>query len=120
MLDAQKVAMELIEGLREIVARVRTGSPDLADQMRRAATSVALNLAEGTRRQGRDKKRVYRIAAAETQELKAALTVAAAWGDDHCVRSLSSLNSTRRFFAWAAFSLPPFRPSIGAVGAVSP
>ena len=46
MLDAQKVAMELIEGLREVVGRVRTGSPDLADRMRRAATSVALNLAE--------------------------------------------------------------------------
>ena len=96
MLDAQKVAMELIEGLREIVARVRTGSPDLADQMRRAATSVALNVAEGTRRQGRDKKRVYRIAAAEAQELKTALTVAAAWGDVEAERIAAVLALAER------------------------
>ena len=80
MLDAQQVTLELITVLRSVVEEVRTRSPDLAEQIRRAATSVALNLAEGTRRGGRDKKRVYRIAAAETQEVKTALGVAAAWG----------------------------------------
>ena len=99
MLDAQRVSMELIEVLREIVARVRTGSPDLADQVRRAATSVALNLAEGTRRQGRDKKRVYRIAAAEAQELKAALAVAAAWGDVDAERIAAVLALAERLGA---------------------
>ena len=96
MLDAQKVAMELIEGLREVVARTR---PDLADQIRRAATSVALNLAEGTRRQGRDKKRVYRIAAAEAQELKTALAVAAAWGDVEAERIAAVLALAERLGA---------------------
>ena len=80
MLDAQQVTLELITALRAIVEEVRTRSPELAEQLRRAATSVALNLAEGTRRGGRDKRRVYRIAAAEAQEVKTALGVAAAWG----------------------------------------
>ncbi len=35
---------------------------------------------EGVRRTGRDKKRAYRIAAAEAQETKVALEVALAWG----------------------------------------
>jgi len=67
--------------------------------VRRAATSVALNLAEGTRRQGRDKKRVYRIAAAEAQELKAALTVAAAWGDVEAERIAAVLALAERLGA---------------------
>ena len=80
MLDAQSLVLELIRALRPLCERLRVRSPDLADQMRRAATSVALNLAEGVRRTGRDKKRAYRIAAAEAQETKAALEVALAWG----------------------------------------
>ncbi|MEZ4400295.1 MAG: four helix bundle protein [Kofleriaceae bacterium] len=71
-----------------LVAEINRSSPGLGDQLRRA-TSVALNLAEGTRRIGADKRRVYRIAAAEAQELKAALAVAVAWGylDDRATTS---------------------------------
>src|SRR5262245_21810157 len=80
MLDAQLLTLDLIRCLRPLVERLRATSPDLADQLRRAATSVGLNLAEGTRRSGADKRRAYRIAAAEAQEVKAALELAAAWG----------------------------------------
>ncbi|MEZ4401502.1 MAG: four helix bundle protein [Kofleriaceae bacterium] len=80
MLDAQTLVLQLIRVLRPLVAEINRSSPGLGDQLRRAATSVALNLAEGTRRVGADKRRVYRIAAAEAQELKAALAVAVAWG----------------------------------------
>ncbi|MBL8626855.1 MAG: four helix bundle protein [Myxococcales bacterium] len=80
MLDAQRVTMELIGELKGIVERVRSRSSDLADQIQRAATSVALNLAEGRGRTGPDRRRVFRIASAEAQEVKVALEVAAAWG----------------------------------------
>ena len=80
MLVAQSITFDLIRSLRPVVAQLKFHSADLADQLARAATSVALNLAEGTRRRARDKRRVYRIAAAEAQEVRAALETAAAWG----------------------------------------
>jgi four helix bundle protein len=52
----------------------------LADQIRRAATSAALNVAEGTKRNGRDRTHHYRIAAGSAAEARAALAVGAAWG----------------------------------------
>ena len=79
MLDAQVLVLDLIRCLRPLVERMRATCPDLAGQVVRAATSVGLNLAEGIRRKGADKRRVYRLAAAEAQEVKAALEIAAAW-----------------------------------------
>lgn len=80
MLDAQFVALDLIRALRPLCEQIARSSADLADQLRRAATSVVLNLGEGVRRTGRDKRRAYRIAAAEAQEVRAALEAAVAWG----------------------------------------
>ena len=80
MLVAQSLSLDLIRCLRPLVARMRVTCPDLANQVVRAATSVGLNLGEGVHRAGADKRRSYRIAAAEAQEVKAALEVAAAWG----------------------------------------
>ena len=93
MLDAQGLVLDLIRALRPVVDDVGGRSSDLAEQIRRAATSVALNLAEGVRRSGRDKKRAYRIAAAEAQEVRAALEVAVAWGfvDDDAVTSARAI-----------------------------
>ena len=80
MLDAQHLVLDLIRALRPLCAQIQRHSPDLADQLRRSASSIALNLGEGVRRTGRDKKRAYRIAAAEAQEAKVTLEVAFAWG----------------------------------------
>ena len=79
MLDAQLLILDLIRTLRPLVERMRSTSPDLAGQVVHSATSVGLNLAEGIRRTGADKRRAYRIASAEAQEVKAALEIAAAW-----------------------------------------
>ena len=54
--------------------------PDLADQLRRAASSMVLNIGEGSRRQGRDRMNRYRIAAGSAAETRDALAVARAWG----------------------------------------
>ena len=93
MLDAQFLALDLIRALRPLCEQIARSSSDLADQLRRAATSVMLNLGEGVRRTGRDKTRAYRIAAAEAQEVKVALEVALAWGwlDEASVASLRAL-----------------------------
>ena len=80
MLDAQLLVLDLIRSLCPIVERVRVGDASLSTQIMRAASSVALNLAEGRERRGADRRRVYRLAAAEAQEVRAAIEVVAAWG----------------------------------------
>ena len=78
MLEAQRLTIDLIHRLRPVVGTLHARDASLEDQLRRATTSVLLNLGEGIRRTGRDKKRAYRIAAAEAQEVKAALEAALA------------------------------------------
>ena len=53
---------------------------NLARQLRRAATSMALNVAEGNGRKGRDRAHHFAIALGSTREVIAALDVAEAWG----------------------------------------
>ena len=76
---AQQVAHSLIRALRLPLASLRRSDAALADQARRAATSVALNIAEGNRRVGKDRQQFFRIAAGSAAELRAALEVAADW-----------------------------------------
>ncbi len=79
MCEASSVALELITSLVPLVAEIRIADPDLASQLRRAATSAALNTAEAWRRDGRDRAMRFRIAAAECAETAAALHVARRW-----------------------------------------
>ena len=80
MLDAQFLALDLIRALRPLCEQVARQGADLADQLRRAATSVALNLGEGNRRDGRDRAARFRIAAGECAEAATAVQVAVDWG----------------------------------------
>jgi len=79
--EAYEVALELAGALRPGLDQLARRDRDLADQMRRAAASVVLNLAEGARRTGRDRLHFYRIAAGGAAEVRAALAVAIAWGN---------------------------------------
>ena len=63
--------------LAEVVAR-RDGA--LADQMRRAMASVALNIAEGAGSQGKNKNARYFNALGSAREVGSALEVAQAFG----------------------------------------
>jgi four helix bundle protein len=74
-------AVELISLLREPVAAIARRDRDLADQLRRAATSVPSNISEGAQRTGKDRLHFFRIAAGSAAEVRTQLQIAVAWGD---------------------------------------
>jgi four helix bundle protein len=80
MLVAYTVALDLIRALRPVVVQLRQHSPEAADQVERAASSIVHNLAEGDRRNGRDPKRFFDMAHGSAGEIRGALDVAEAWG----------------------------------------
>ena len=77
---ALEVAIEAVRLLREPLAIIARRDPGLADQLRRASQSVALNLAEAQRRRGRDRAQRVRIAAGEAGEARTALDLAVGLG----------------------------------------
>jgi len=78
--DTFEVALLLVRALRGPIEVVARRDPALADQLRRAASSVPLNIAEGRRRAGKDRAHHYRVAAGSAGEVAAALRIAEAWG----------------------------------------
>src|SRR5678815_3071316 len=80
MFVAYDVALDLVRALRPVVAQLRRYSPEAADQVERAASSIVLNLAEGGRRHGRDPRRFWDIAHGSAGEIRGALDLADAWG----------------------------------------
>jgi four helix bundle protein len=79
--ELYELALKMVEAMRPVHARVRQHDRDLAVQVKRAASSVPANIAEGARRQGADRLQHYRIAAGSASELRSHLAVATAWGD---------------------------------------
>ena len=73
-------ALELIRELRPVVEQLKAYDRNIADQVTRAATSITLNVGEGSRRRGVDRKRFYRMAHGSAGEVLAALDTADAWG----------------------------------------
>ena len=53
--EALELSLQLIRKLRPIVAIIQTHDRKLAEQVRTAASSSSLNLAEGNRSAGKDK-----------------------------------------------------------------
>ena len=80
MLVAYTNAIDLIRALRPVVEQLKQRSSNLADQIERAATSIAHNVSEGSRRSGKDCRRFYPMANSSAAEVRAALDVADAWG----------------------------------------
>ena len=78
--EALERSIELARLVREPRAAIARRDRGLADQVRRAVTSVPLNLAEGSRRAGGDRLHAYRVAAGSADEVLVALRVAEALG----------------------------------------
>jgi four helix bundle protein len=74
------LSFEVIEALRPVVTRIRCRDRSLADQLVRAASSVALNIAEGELSDAGNRRARFFTAAGSANEALAALRVAAAWG----------------------------------------
>src|SRR5215831_15688738 len=78
--EALEIAISLCAALRGPLERLRQHDPELADQARRAANGIALQLSEARRRSGKDRLNRYRMAAGSADELHTALRLGQAWG----------------------------------------
>lgn len=93
--DALGVALELIREMRRIIDKVRKRDAELAKQLRRACTSVPLNLSEGNRRLGKDRIHLWSIAAGSADEARTCLLIAEAWayvGHDEIAKPMALLD----------------------------
>ena len=81
MFDALEVSLQMVASLRSPLATLKFRDQDLHRQVRRAATSVTLNLAEGRKRVGGDRRHHFRVAAGSADEVCSALRTAVALGD---------------------------------------
>ena len=73
-------AREVVRELAPVVATIRERDAKLADQLRRAAQSVVLNIAEGRGNCGGNARLRFATACGSAKEVRAALSVASDWG----------------------------------------
>jgi four helix bundle protein len=78
--EVEEVAIQLIEVLRPIVPRIKARDRALADQLARAASSVALNVGEGNYSDPGNRRARFFTAAGSANETRLALGVAVSWG----------------------------------------
>ncbi|WP_373372163.1 MULTISPECIES: four helix bundle protein [Sorangium] len=79
-LDVYRCAISFLALSAPLAARSPRGHGELADQLRRAALSVPLNIAEGSGKPERDARRFYAIARGSALECAAILDVFEALG----------------------------------------
>ena len=72
-LDVYQCAVQFLARSASLAERAPRGYGDLSDQLRRAALSVPLNIAEGSGKTDRDAARFYTIAQASALECAAIL-----------------------------------------------
>jgi four helix bundle protein len=80
MLRIYETVIEVLRGLRPVMAQIEAHDRDLARQLRRAASSVALNVSEGSGCSGGTRRERYRNALGSARETGACLDVAIACG----------------------------------------
>ncbi len=73
-------ALEMNRQLARIAGAIGRHDPDLLRQMRRAGSSVPLNINEGLGNKGGNRELGFQRALGSAREVRACLDVAAAWG----------------------------------------
>jgi four helix bundle protein len=89
-------ALEVIALARPLVEAVARRDRELGSQLRRALSSIALNIAEASGNQAGNARLRYESARGSLYEARAALRVAVAWGyvgDDGAREVLESLHA---------------------------
>jgi four helix bundle protein len=97
MLRIYTTITEVLRGLRPVVAAIEAHDRDLARQLRRAASSVALNVSEGSGPATGTRRERYRNALGSARETGACIDVALAFGYVESVdtRLLDALDHVR-------------------------
>ena len=80
MLDIYPFILETITLIRPLCESICRTDPDLARQLKRAQSSIALNVAEGSYSRGRNQSARFHTAMGSARETLACLEVAAALG----------------------------------------
>jgi four helix bundle protein len=80
MLRIYSTVIEVLSMLRPVLVRIESRDRDLARQLRRAASSVALNVSEGSGSRGGTRRERYHNALGSARETGACLDVAEALG----------------------------------------
>ncbi len=78
-LQVAELSIELIEALCPLIPRIKQRDKSLADQIQRAASSIALNLGEGALSDPGNRRARFFTAAGSAGETMTALRVAVAW-----------------------------------------
>jgi four helix bundle protein len=79
-LIVHQVALEMITQIKPLIDRIARQDRSLAQQIRRSASSVPLNIGEGAHSRGGNSTARFQDAAGSASETRSALQVAAAWG----------------------------------------
>lgn len=75
----EELSLELIEALVPLMPRIKRSDKSLEDQLRRAASSIGLNLAEAAMSDPGNKRARLHTAAGSARETQHALRQAIAW-----------------------------------------
>ena len=96
MLKIYDTSLDLITLVKASIGAIERHDGDLARQLRRALSSVTLNIAEGSYARGRNRFALYQVALGSAKESKACLDVALRFGyidsiDERALANLSSI-----------------------------
>ena len=99
MFEAKEMAKAIVVEIVPILGEIKKRDADLWDQAYRAAKSMALAVAEGGKRTGKDRNYHFSIAAGSAAELKTALEIAASFGHIAAARIEAALGLIDRELA---------------------